>query len=344
MIKNLKINKNTNNINGVFAVDEFKFFYKVLTIEEYDRELNGYNQLKKYYPVSRLVYNHKISSKNGILIFEYENSVDSKSGLLVSLFFNNHSFNKDKLLFSKILSIYKNVFIKTISKTQETSSDVFFSNRIKTRINKFYSKDFLDTYLNKKIKLNNFEIFLNTEGVIMSVKKYFKIKKNKWSVVSQCDPNDLNIGTKPVLFDYLAGGKNPLMAEFAVFFWYNLAQGSYLSTKYNYSLKEYIKNRDKLDNVSLINNTIRHKISKKRKEFILSYIDEVILPVIKNIGIYEDWYNDFKNYFAMKVLAVFDVSKMSKKDVLLSLGYLELFYNNLDIKSLKDLKEVVKKL
>ena len=77
----------------------------------------------------------------------------------------------------------------------------------------------------------------------------------------------------------------------------------------------------------------------KPKSFLISFS-----PVIKNIGIYDDWYNDFKNYFAMKVLAVFDVSKMSKKDMLLSLGYLELFYNNLDIKNLKDLKEVVNKL
>ena len=344
MIKNLKINKNTNNINGIFAVDEFKFFYKVLTIEDYIKELKGYNKLKEYYPVSKLIYNRKISSKNGILIFEYEDSVDSQSGLLVKLFFNNHSFNDDRLLFLKILNVYRNVFIKTISKTQETSSDVFFSNRIKTRINKFYSKDFLDSCSNKKFKLNNFKIVLNTEGIIVSVKKYFKIKKNKWSVISQCDPNDLNIGTKPVLFDYLAGGENPVMAEFAVFFWYNLAQGSYLSPKYNSSLKEYIKNRDKIDNVLLINNIIKHKISKKRKEFILCYIDKVIFPVIKKIDVYEDWYNDFKNYFAMKVLAVFDVSKMSKKDMLLSLGYLELFYNNQDIKNLKDLKDVIKKL
>jgi len=344
MFKEIKTNKNKNNTNGVFAIGEQKFFYKLLVIDEYKKELQGYNFLKEFYPVSNLIFYKELNTKYGLLVFEYENSVDIKEGMLVELFSNSKTFNQDKSKLVKILNLYKQVFLKSIKKTKENSCHVFFEDRIKSRIEKYYNKQFIEKYTNNDIELNSYSVLIDLDIILKSIKKYFSHDKNRWSVISQCDPNDLNIGVKPILFDYLAGGYNPLMAEFAVFFWYNLAQGSYLSPLYNGSFADHKRIYKKLDKVIMNKNKITHKISVKRKAFIIEYIDKVLVPVVKKTEGYNDWYDDFKNYFAMKILAVFDVSKIKEKDTCLSLGYLQLFYNDLKIDSLERFKKIINDL
>ncbi len=71
------------------------------------------------------------------------------------------------------------------------------------------------------------------------------------------------------------------------------------------------------------------------------YIKEVIDPSFYKIGNYPDWFTDFKNFLAMRIIGVYNISKMDKKDMLLTLGYLSIFYNAKDIKKPEDLLKLI---
>lgn len=333
------ININIKNIGGVLTLDNFNYFYKILYIEDYKKEIYGYEIIKKFFPVPNLVFKD-INNSKGLLIYEYEKSVGFNKGLLVDLFIRDNMNNLKKQ--KKILILYKNVFLKTIKKTNKNSSKIFFEERINSRLKKFYNNKFIDKYDGLKIRFNNRQIVLNIKKIKENVEKYFSNNKKKWSVVSQCDPGDLNIGIKPVIFDYLGGGYNPIMAEFAVFFWYNIAQNNYFSPIYNKNtFVNHPRIFNKLDKVELSADRLNHKINNKRKLFLFNYIDNVLAPTLKETSGYDDWYEDLKNYLAMRILCVFNVAKMERKDLLLSLVYLEIFYNNQNIFKLSDLKKMV---
>jgi|GEM_PF-1909384 len=347
-IKSLLVNKNRSNTNGVFSIAGRKFFYKILSLEDYKKEIGGYTNIKKYYPVAGLIYSSFINhSKNGLLIFEYEETIGKNRGLLIDIFANSRSYNDDIRQFNRVISIYKRAFAKSFKYTSTNCSDVFFGDRIELRLKKYYDKKFcgyvkrIGGFDFKEEKIDD----INFEGIISSLEKYFSANKKRHSVISQCDPNDLNIGLKPIILDYLAGGYNPLMAEFATLFWYCIAQGNYFSVQYN--KKEYQDHPNIFKNVDLVTlsgKKLFHEINPKRKKFLIHYMEEVITPLMGKTRNYCDWYKEFKNYLTMRIISVFNIAKMRKKDILLSLAYLQIFYNRKNIEKISDLANLVKKL
>lgn len=94
--------------------------------------------------------------------------------------------------FLPILKLYQKVFLKTLKKDTGDSSDILIRDRIKTRINKYYTQKFIESFSDKKVILNGKPITLNPKNIINKVKNYFNNpSKSKWCIVSQCDPNDL---------------------------------------------------------------------------------------------------------------------------------------------------------
>lgn len=315
----------TKNKTGDFVLGEDRFFFKVLDKQNFTREYTGYKNISKYFPVPRLIYASLSMKKDGLLIFEYEDTVDKNRGLLVDQFAHKKKIDKD---FINILNLYKNVFLKTLKKSDGTAADIFFKDRVKTRLHQYHKSSFIKKNVN--FYFNESQISGDLVKVFMGINTFFNKKNTKWCVISQCDPNDLNIGTKPIIFDYIAGGSVPLMAEFATFFWYQLAQGSYLSLKYNRDA--FVDHKDiykSMDFVKLNGGKLKHTPSPLRLAFIKEYINHIIKPCFEQIPFEdrENWYEEFKNYLAMKIIGVFDISKMSKKDRLLSIGYLHLFYD-----------------
>ncbi|MEK7117632.1 MAG: hypothetical protein AAB861_02550 [Patescibacteria group bacterium] len=329
------------NKKGVLKYDGNKLFYKVLPIKDYRMEVIGSNFIRQYYPSPKIIFCRKLSKNYGILLFEYEKSIGCDRGLLVDIFSGKE---KPSLAFKKILGLYRNVFSKTITKDYEKSSYVFFNDRIETRLKKYYRKKAIKSIQNVEIKVNGYTININLEEIINNIEKFFLQKTKKWCVASQCDPNDLNIGIKPVIVDCRAGGMNPVMAEFASFFWNNLAHGGYFGplyrTRFYHDHPAILKKTDK---VIKYKNKITHKIPRLRKKFICDYIDIVLVSLFKRIGRYDQWYDEFKNYLSMRILCICSILDMQEKDLLLSLGYLGLFYNN-DIDNLDKLKKIIKKL
>lgn len=327
--KNIEIfseNMNENNANGSFFIGNYKFFYKINSVTDYKKELEGYFVVSKYYNVPKLVYTNQ-KNNNGILIYEYNENIGENKGLLVD-YFSKHNHLDEKYI--KILLNYNEIFLKTLLYGKNDNPNVFFKDRIDTRINKYYNQEFLNSISKyNNIIFNGIEINLNMDAIIKAIKEFFwGDVKNTYTVLSQCDPNDLNICEDEMILDYICGGNNPIMAEFATFVWYNIAQCEYLSLKYNKNAFQKHQDIFKMKrNIEIIeDNNIKFNIRKIRREAINQYIEIIIRPILNKCE-FNDWYNEFKNYLSMKILGVFNVAKMSEEDKLLSIAYLSLFYN-----------------
>ncbi len=335
------INKHSNSINGVLTVFGVGVFYKLFSLPHFYKELRGFYFIKRYYPVADLIFAKRLLNKFGLLVFRYEKSVGDNSGLLIDLLTSDEVACDAEL--RKILFMYRDVFTKTLCKDFGTCSDIFFRNRIATRLERFYSRRFQEKYSDFLFCINGYKTRLNFCTVMNDVTRFFKNKTKKWCIASQCDPTDLNIGIKPIVFDYLVGGLNPLMAEFSTFFWQNLLQGNYLSPMY---YPRVFRGHDKvfkqIDRIFYENKDVTHEISVKRMNFICDYIDFVLKPILNDIS-YQDWYNDFKNFLAVRILGVTDLNIMIEKDRNTSLAYLSLFYN-LNTKNIDVFRAFVKDL
>jgi len=314
-----------DHFTGSIQIKNEPFFFKAFSKKaSFIRELKGYNTISKYYPVPKLIFSGKIDDCY-VLIYPYEKIVEKKGGLLIDLLSEK---NKSTKRFDKILNLYKKAFTQTLHIDTGKAAKVFFQDRLKTRIPIYYSKKFIKQDIDVLVNGENDSVQL--EKIIKSISRFFENKSRFLCVVSQCDPNELNISTKPLIFDYLGGGCVPLFAEFATLFWYQIFQSKHLNPKYDPYFTKKIKKRLELKLNGRIKN--KYQISNSRISFLSRYIDIVLNPCLKTRRGY-DWYPEFKNFLALRILGVFNVSQMSKKDVMLSLGYLKLFYS---IDSLED--------
>ncbi len=313
------------NHHALITISGNKYFVKSVPAKDYRQEVGGSLFVSKYFPTPKLV-SHFMINGSGVLIYEAERSVGKNSGLLVDLFAQNKKLVPE---FRRIIEMFSKVFLENRKFVYPTSSKVFFEDRVEKRLEDYYSSSFIKKYSSQKIKVNGWLVTLNLEKVLHQTKKHFSVKKKYWSVPSQADPSDLNIATKLLIFDHLAGGWVPVMAEFASLFWYNLAQGQRLALIYNQgSFANHNEIYKKQDEVSVKGLDITHHPSPLRKEFLGYYIAKVINPFLEITGGgYPGWYEDFKFFLTLRILGVFNVSGMEKNDLLLSLGYLGLFHS-----------------
>jgi len=302
------------------------------------KELGGYETIAKYYPVPRLINKDSCKEENR-LIFEFDESIGSNRGLLLDV------FNKTDhvIVFEKIFRMYLSVFDSTLEKTITTSADVFFMDRalkLKEKYSVIYaSKDQVE------LTFNSLNVSINLTEIIDSIELYFIKKEGSelWSVISQADPSDLNIGIKPVIFDYLGGGMVPLMAEFANIIWEQVAQSAMLAPTYNPVMyTEHDMVYKNLPNITFQNGTITFVPPPDRLIFLSEYTRQVIMPVMDRID-YSDWYYDLKNHIAMRILGVFDVNNFSSEHKSLAFAYLGLFYNTWNPRTPSELIELIKK-
>ena len=337
VVKEILNNVNKNNVNGIFCIEKLKIFYKILKKTDFQKEIEGYNILSKFYKVPKRYFIIDDENKK-IIGYEYNNNIQKNQGLLVDYFYEN--INLDSKYY-EIIEHYYNVFNKTIIYNKYDNCRIFFDDRINTRL-----KNNLEAVYKIKTQktyfINDNEVNINIEKIERDLIEFFSNSKNTWNIISQCDPNDLNICIDGMLFDYTGGGFVPIMAEFATFFWYNLAQSEYLALKYNKKAFKYHKNiYKKINLVKIKYNNVKHVYRKIRLDAILYYIENIVKPILKNID-YHDWYEDFKKFLSMKILTVFDFNSMSKKDIMFSIICLQMIYDN-EFKNIDEFIEFIKK-
>lgn len=249
---------------------------------------------------------------------------------------------KDKIELNKlgdIFRIYAKLFQNTKAYHDTYPVENFFKNRIDTRIKEIVMKDQrIINMLDYKLIING-EIFPDTtRNILNDVIKYFSKRRNEICFLSQGDPTTINIGDKPIFFDFETSGMNPIVAELAIFFWAVFIAESYYNPKYHPEsferrkifIKEYICNKP----------MIQYRIGKKEKtlEINLKYS-----PLYKKIDILQFYFNEFikkslcgkmeelnklRYFLAMRILSTFDISKYSEEDIMSSIAFLHIFCNS----------------
>lgn len=336
-INQIDVYKNINNINGFFSINNVKYFFKILKENEFSMEKQGYRILKKYYNVSKMLGYDK---KNNLVIYEFNKINQDDKGLLADYFREREAIDSD---FSKTFTNYRDVLNNTIKKVKKGNCRIFFEDRLDTRFERNFNNKIVSKIDGKKFYINNNEVLINNKNIKNQIYNFFKNLDKEWCIISNADPTELNLCIDGSIFDYTAGGYVPLMCEFATFSWYTLIQGEYFSLKYNEkSLKNHRKMLNMMNKVFMKNNYIFHNIRKIRYEAVESYAKEIIEPILKKID-YDNWYNDYKNYFSMKLMAVFLFDEFDEKDIILTLGYLNLLYNA-KINSIDQLLNLLKKI
>ncbi len=328
-------NQNKNNTNGALSIGKINVFYKILSVTDYYRELLGYSIVRKYYSVEPKL-GAFTNNEQGVILYQYDKSIGFNKGLLLDYF---TSENPDNTILTNILENYYNTFCKTLSYRYTTSHDVFYKNRIDNRLFKYYDEKFWKMQ-NTSLIYNEKEIAINPLKHVRELIKYFDIPKKYWTIISQCDPTDLNITTNGVILDYYCGGHNPLMAEFSMFVWQNLMIGDCLAPKYN---NKYFNQHPRifqcLYEPKIENNNLYYAIRPIRLNAIFLYIDMIIEPVLQIIN-YNNWYEDFKNFLALKMITIFNIKELSEPDRLTILVLLEVIYSK-NIYRTQELKNLI---
>ncbi len=327
---NHNFNNKERKFNGLIIGGKKKIFYKISDEVSYKKEIAGYKKIKKFYPVPKII-NYFNFKKAGVIFFEFENSIKKNEGLL------NDPSTLQSLTFlkryNKILNLYRKIFLKSLKKITKSENSIFFKERLSARVKKYYDENFLNSFEGVIVKFNGIELKLQPKKILKELELFFDRKeKCHWGVISQGDPISLNIGIKPIFFDFHVAGYNYLMAEFATFFWSNLALDDYFALIYNpNSYINHEKSFEQLNKVQCQKNTLNHKINSIRKKILILYLKKVINPCLETIERKEncyEWYKEFKNFIAMRIIGVFNLKEMSRKDQLLSLAYLQLFFEN----------------
>src|SRR3989338_1773323 len=119
---------NSNSRFGSLAIFGKRIFFKILPSVNYRRELEGYFAIRGYYPVPNLIFRLQLFGV-GILVFDYESTIDAVGGHLVDFFCG---LSDDYFAVLKVFHLYKDVFQKTITAATGEACDVFFSNRVRT--------------------------------------------------------------------------------------------------------------------------------------------------------------------------------------------------------------------
>ncbi|MHA1680961.1 MAG: hypothetical protein ACTSUE_08125 [Promethearchaeota archaeon] len=318
------INRQNKSVNGKLFLDGNYYFFKILPSDVAKNELIGYNSIKELYPVSKFHGCYNFGHLK-FLFYEFELTIHNNKGLLIDSVFNQ---NFDALHhFRDLLYYYKESFRNTKHSTNIYPTRRFFKERL-DRISKIIDSNTLRKYLDCNYNINGVLFKIRPIEMINETIQYFLEDNQEICFMSQGDPLLINIGNKPIMFDYEVAGINPIIGEMAIFFWGCLIAEFYFYPKYHPEayfmhdailgkLKEY-RPRFEMDvneNQELITVDIDFKPSTISIKLISIFYSELI----ENFGLVHEFQKKFKYFLLMRILGTLDTSLFSKSDFLLSL-------------------------
>lgn len=339
------INFQNNSINGVIEKCNKKFFFKMLGNQDFDNEIIGYIKIKNALPVNKIIEIYKLQNCY-IIIYEYENTISDNEGLLNDFLVKNDIEITDdsKQVINRIINLYNSSFKVTINKNVYPMKQ-FFQERIKSRLKKWYSKE---KFFDYNVNINGMESRKTTE-IINEANNFFEKKCKLECSLSQGDPNTLNIGTKPIFFDFATSGYNPIICEFSAMFWSVLIADAYFCPKYH--PKSYYNHNKVFENIDKFNPDLRYEINDKEKKiniqsnikssririnFIKEYI-KMLESLEIRIG------KEIIYFILMRILCIFDIRTMSKEDYFYSIFILHYLYENISDDVYDSLKTIINK-
>lgn len=311
----LTTNKQNNSVNGIFLKDGEKCFYKIQKTQNHFTELYGYYQLCLSFPVPDLLFAAAFDDY-GIIIYKYEESVGADRGLLIDLLSSNNS--------SEALDFLEYIKSNYCKKKVQTSypMQMFFEDRVESRLIKYLDY----TWVNKRVDIGVGRV-VRTKDIINECVSYFNKQRTYTCVLTHGDLNTMNIGIRPVFFDFVTSGYNYINAEIATFSISTLFVDLFFSPKYH---KESFQNHEKIcemvPNVDVDffvdEDTIEIKskpmTQAKRRVIIESYLTE--LEYEPTTLVY---------YIIMRLLTIFDIEKYEIKDKMYALFLVHFFYHQM---------------
>lgn len=329
------INIQNFSVNGSAQYNGEKCFFKIVNEELFIKELNGYLISHKEIPTAKMLFIKQLFNSNKYLLaYAYDSSIKEEDGLLNDVFARNDLSKKikreDNKHLNKVLDMYKNIYNGKKKMLSYCPSNIFFGERVDIRLKPWY-KDLIKS--NMKIEVDNKTY--NLSKIIKETIKYFEDNKktNYECVLSQGDPNTLNISVSPNFFDLVTAGYNPIIGELAITLISTLIYDNYFCPKYHkasYYLHkktkdqaDYFKpsiNIKKMSRKTKIESNI--KTSNIRKKYMKSYI-RILKKAKINIT------NDIIYYIIMRLLCVFNIKNMNEEDYYYSLYIMCYFYNKI---------------
>lgn len=338
------INFQNNSINGVIKDNNKMYFFKILNRQQFVDEITGYMQIKEILPVSKIKEIFEFQNYC-IIIFEYEKTISKNQGLLNDFFVKNDLIISDDTEFTlnKIINLYKKTFKKKIFK-EEYPMQQFFKNRINSRLEKWYDNEKL---LNYRVVINGMES-IRTRAIINDCINFFNVRNKLECALTQGDPNTLNIGIKPIFFDFATAGYNPIICELVTIFWSVTIADAYFCPKYH---KKSYRNHEKVfENIDKFSPNIKYTIDEKKRE--ISIVSDIKTSKVR-INFMEKYIKMLKEldfnitkdiiyFLTMRILCVFDIRIMEEKDYFYSIFILHYIYQNIHSDAYDSLEKIIK--
>lgn len=333
----ININIQNFSTNGMAIYNDNKCFFKIVDEEFFIKEINGYLISYKKIPTMEILFIKRLfRCKKYLIAYTFDDTVKESIGLLNDAFVNNdlkkQILKKDYKEIRQVLNMYNDVYLSSKEYRNYCPSNVFFEERINTRLEKWYMNS--KKIMSLIIDYNNEYVYLS--NILNEVFNYFEknIYTRRECVLTQGDPNTLNISTRPCFFDLATAGYNPIIGELAITIISTLIYDNYFCPKYH--SKSYFLHEKALKQYNYFTPNLNYKKSKNivkfdsniitsnvRKKYILDYID--ILK--KNDILIEE---EIKYYIIMRLLCVFNIKKMDKIDFYYSLYLVVYFYKNIN--------------
>ncbi len=333
----IHINIQNFSINGVAIYNNKKCFFKIVNKEYFVKEINGYLISYKKIPTMEIIFiKWLVHCKKYLIAYEFDNTIKNSVGLLNDVFVDNDLTKKisraNYIKMKKVLCMFDTIYSTPKRYYSYCPSNIFFEDRIYTRLKKWY----INSKKIKKLKINYNNEYLNLSDILNEVFTYFKknIYTKRECVLTQGDPNTLNISIKPCFFDLATAGYNPIIGEVAITIISTLIYDDYFCPKYH--SKSYFLHEKAIEQINYFRPNLTWKKNKHvikinsniitsgiRKKYVFEYLD-----ILKknNILIGEE----IKYYIIMRLLCVFNIKKMDSLDFYYSLFLVSYFYKNIN--------------
>lgn len=342
----LQLNIQYNSTNGIIRVGCDNHFIKILDKQCALNEMKNWESLKGYpTPLLEAVIPNHI---NSVLIYKFEDSISEDKGLLVDFINENINVITSYYQMYPLIKIWQEVFLKTIKvEAGERPNSRLFKHRICDggRFDEWYNSFYVTLpdgdisfreLMKYKFVVNGTSYGKTLEQFHKEVKENLLSDKERMIVMSQGDPLEMNIGMKPVFFDFENSGMNEFIGETAVFIFGILIDGGYFSPKYHSNA--YHTHRNAINNIkyhkylalnyeivddNVVKIDYELQIPPIRKKILKDYLTNVVTPVLDKVGMdFGEYQNQLKHYLFMRSLCVHNPLKMSKEDIFFNIGLL----------------------
>ncbi|MET4424255.1 hypothetical protein [Bradyrhizobium sp. RT3a] len=194
-------------------------------------EVSRYASVASHIPTPRLICSARLGGK-GAILYERARSLGNGFELLADAFFQKNE-RIVRSIISEVLDTYASLIDRTLLWQDRTEANlVYFDDRIR-------SDRLTDWYLNAS-PFHNFVVSSESNGFrvnLLEILEYLiewaEHPLPTFSILSQGDPTEVNIGVPLCFFDFWAAGRNPVLGDMANLVWSIHAQGGYFAPIYN---------------------------------------------------------------------------------------------------------------